>query len=322
MPSLIYITRIRPLPAELAQALASSGSHVKSFGPGEITADECILVMTSEAVLAGLRVPGMPPVSGRPGTQSPQSPATPSLHDVDKPGGAEAAVWNSIKAAELVGSAIGESERPPALVSPIQTIGRADDDSGVVPSQAPPRATPAQKNESADPQVVPTGREPAAKEKDRESDRSPGVPFLPVLSPGKAPSAAIQLATLLSRRTGLSNLIRSANGQRHRRFWPAAMAAVLLILAPVLLVRRGSVLPSRAEVATTGQMPQAADRPATSNIPPNLPEALPRKSGNDFVAEDYTTRFERNGQRRTALQAPDLRPEAQNRPIPKRIVEN
>jgi hypothetical protein len=46
MPSLIYITRIRPLSAELAQALESAGSHIKSFGPGEITADECILVMT------------------------------------------------------------------------------------------------------------------------------------------------------------------------------------------------------------------------------------------------------------------------------------
>lgn len=276
MPSLIYITRIQPLPAELAQALASSGSHVKSFGPGEITADECIMVMTSEAVLAGLRVPGMPPASGRPGTQSAQSPATP-LHDVCKHGGAEAALWKSIKAAELV----------------------------------------APKNESADPHVV-----PSAKETNRESDRSPGVSFLPVLSPQKAPRAAIQLATLLSQKTGLSNLIHSANGQRHRRFWPAAMAAALLILALLLLARRSSVLPSRAEVATTGQMPQAPDRPATSSNPPNLPEAPSRKSGNDFVAEDYTTRFELNGHRRTALQAPDLRPEARNRPVPKRIVDN
>jgi hypothetical protein len=56
MPSLIYITRIQPLSAELAKALESSGVHVKSFGPGEITADECVLVMTSEAVSAGLQL--------------------------------------------------------------------------------------------------------------------------------------------------------------------------------------------------------------------------------------------------------------------------
>jgi short-subunit dehydrogenase len=52
MPSLIYIARITRFSDELAEELRSSGFHVKAFGPGEITADDCLLVMTSAAVLA------------------------------------------------------------------------------------------------------------------------------------------------------------------------------------------------------------------------------------------------------------------------------
>src|ERR1700694_1108269 len=55
MPSLLYIARITRFSEELAEELRSSGFHVKAFGPGEITADECWLVMTSEAVLASLQ---------------------------------------------------------------------------------------------------------------------------------------------------------------------------------------------------------------------------------------------------------------------------
>jgi hypothetical protein len=324
MPSLIYITRIRPLPVELAQALASSGSHVKSFGPGEITADECILVMTSEAILAGLRVPGLAPVHGRAGAQSPQPQATPPLHDVHKHLGAEAAVWSSIKAAELVESAAGESEGPPGLPSSVQTVGRADDDPGVVPSQTVSRVlASAQQNASAAPQVLPAAREPAARENDRGSEHSPGASILPVPSNGKAPRVAFQLSTLLLKKTGLWGRIHSANGHRLRRFWqPEAVAAALLVLALVLLAGRLSIFPSKAEVATTDHATQASNRPETSSNPPNLPEATPHKSGDDFVAEDYTTRFELQGHRRSARQSPDPKPEAQNRPIPKRIVDN
>ena len=50
MPSLIYIARIKRSSDELIQGLQAAGFHVESFKPGEITADECLLVMTSEAV--------------------------------------------------------------------------------------------------------------------------------------------------------------------------------------------------------------------------------------------------------------------------------
>ena len=43
MPSLVYIARITRSSEELAQGLQSAGLHVKSFAPGEITGDECLL---------------------------------------------------------------------------------------------------------------------------------------------------------------------------------------------------------------------------------------------------------------------------------------
>jgi hypothetical protein len=319
MPSLIYITRIRPLPAELAQALASSGSHVKSFGPGEITADECILVMTSEAILAGLRVPGLAPVNGRAGAHSPQSQATPPHHDVHKR--AEAAVWKSIKAAEVVESTVGKSAGAPGLGSSLPAAERGDDDLGSVPSQTALLAT-AELNAGAVPLALPARRESAGREKDQGSDHHPVAPLLPAPATGEVPMAAVELS-MLSKKTGLTGLIFSVDGRRYSRFWrPAALAAAILVLGLVLLAGRASIFSSKAEVAATAHEAQASTRPETSSNPPNLPEATPHKSSNDFVAEDYTTRFELQGNRRTVPQTPDLRPEAQNRPIPKRVVDN
>ncbi len=317
MPSLIYITRIRPFSAELARALESSGSHVKSFGPGEITADECILVMTSEAVLAGLRVSGLATGQGRAGAPSPPSQAIPPLPDIQRHFGADNAVWNSIKAAESGESTVGKTAAGPGPFSAVPAAARANNDLGFVPSQtglrvlasAPQTVSPAS-------QVLPAGRE-----KDPASDRSRGVPLLPAPSTGKAARVPGQISTLSLKRTGLADRIRSANGQRHRRFWqPAAVAAVLLVLALVLLEGRASILPSKAEVAATESTPQASIRPGTSSSPANLPGAQLRKSGDDYVAEDYTTRFDRQGHPRTTLQTPDLRPGAQSRSIPKRVV--
>jgi hypothetical protein len=317
MPSLIYITRIQPLSAELAQALESSGSHVKSFGPGEITADECILVMTSEAVLAGLRVPGLAPGHARVGAQSPQYQAIPPLPDLQRHLGTEAAVWNSIKAAELGESTVVKTTAGSGPRPSIPAVVRADDELGFVPSQAGLRVlASAQQKAIAVPQVL-----PAVKEKTRGSERNPGVPLLPSPSTRESATAPGKVSTLLLKRTGLADRIRSVNRQRYRRFWqPAAVAAALMVLALVLLDGRASVLPSKAEVAATEPTPQASIRPGTSTNPPNLPEAQRHKSDDDFVAADYTTRFDRHGHPRTTLQTPDLRPGAQSRLTPKRIV--
>ena len=274
--------------------------------------------------MSGLRVPKLAPVNREAGAKSARSQATPPLHNVQKHFRAETAVWNRIRAAELGESAIGKLTAGSGLLSSVPAVVRADDYLGFVPSQtglrelaaALPRASMA-------PQILPAAREPAAREKVRGSDPNPGAPLLPVPSTGSVPRVPSQVSTLFLKKTDFSDLVRSAKGRHLGRFWqPAAIAVALLVLAVVLLAGRASVLPSNDQVAATDHAPQASDRPVTSSPPPDLPEVRPHNSGGDFVAEDYTTRFDLQGNRRTTLRTPDLRPEAQNRPIPKRIVVN
>ena len=181
MPSLIYITRIQPLSAELAQALESSGSHVKSFGPGEITADECILVMTSEAVLAGLRVPGLATGQGRAGAPSPHSQA----------------ILRCLTSSDTSGPnpPYGTASRRPRQVNP--RLGKPQPALGhsrrsrrwrvriTISALSPAKPGCAPRNRAADGKPGFTGL-PAGREKDPASDRNPGVPLLPVPSTGKA----------------------------------------------------------------------------------------------------------------------------------------
>jgi hypothetical protein len=320
MPSLIYITRIRPLSAELAHGLESSGFHVKSFGPGEITADECLLVMTSEAVLAGLQASGLASESGAGAARDAQSQASPPLQDIQKHLGAEAAVWNCIKAAALSESAVGELKAASGQQSSTvpTVVAAADDNLGFVPSQAWLRVLAPSQQKAAAPQVVPAAQERAWK----NSDNS-GVPLLSVPPIGRASSEPGRASTLSLKKTGFSNGIRSENGQARKRFWHAgAMAAVLLIFAVVLLAGRASILPSTPDGAAIDPRSQTSNRSGTSIKGPNPAEARRHKSDYDFVAEDYTTHFDLQGHRRASLQAPDLRRGAQNRLIPKRVVVN
>ena len=94
MPSLIYIARIRSLSEELAKSLRSAGCHVKSFKPGDITQDECLLAMTSEALGTALHHP-----EGDATEIARTLAATPGAPDMKEPFGSQAAIWNSIKTA-------------------------------------------------------------------------------------------------------------------------------------------------------------------------------------------------------------------------------
>ena len=93
MPSFIYIARIKSLPEELAKSLRSAGCHVKSFKPGDITNDECLLVMTSEAVGATVRSERDTVETGIAFAGIPAAP------DMNEQLGSQAAIWNSIKTA-------------------------------------------------------------------------------------------------------------------------------------------------------------------------------------------------------------------------------
>jgi hypothetical protein len=94
MPSLIYIARIKSLPEELAKSLRSAGCHVKSFRPGDITQDECLLAMTAEAVEAALHLPECDAAqAGR------TFAGTPAAADMYEYLGSQAAIWSCIKTA-------------------------------------------------------------------------------------------------------------------------------------------------------------------------------------------------------------------------------
>jgi hypothetical protein len=313
MPSLIYITRIRPLSAELAQALESSGVHVKSFGPGEITADECVLVMTSEAVLAGLQASGLASLTAGGRTKGTESRGTPPLQDIQKHLGAEAAVWNCIKSAELSESAARELTATPGQRSaePRSSVSAAvpvPDHLGLVSPQK--AAAPSQGVQAAQKLV-------------RGSNDNSGVPLLPVPSIGKAGGEWGPVSTLALKATGFSDGIRAANGKSRKWFWqPPAMAAALLIFAMILLAGRASILPSTADLAVIDQTSGSSGRAGTSAKAPNLEEARRHRSDYDFVAADYTTHFDLHAHPEATPRTPDLRNGAQSRLVRKRVVVN
>jgi hypothetical protein len=333
MPSLIYITRIPPLSPELAQDLKSSGLHVKSFGPGEITADECLLVMTSEAVLAGLQLSGIASATGQAVANRVESQARPPLQNPQEHLGSEAAIWSFIKAARSSQSPVGESTavsgRPP---SPAPTVAPAMDSLGFVPSQAGSRVLAASQHKAA----AASPLLPVAQKRAGGSADNSGVPQLPELSTGKPtgerPSHPVPL-----KKPGSFNGIRSVSKRRDQRMWqPAVMVAALLIFAGILLGGRASILPSTADVALAddrntgirsdsihkvpGRRFQSAQPSSSLDKAPKLAvDAQRHISDYDFVAEDYTTHFDLQGHR---VAAPRTANGAKTPLIQKRVVFN
>jgi hypothetical protein len=305
MSSLIYITRIQSPSAELAQALEASGVHVKSFGPGEITADECVLVMTPGAVLAGLR---------RLGGESR------GLDAIQKHLGADAAIWNCIKAGGVLESNAAETKAARERSSvPAATV--VPDNLGFVASQAGVRALAAS-------QLL-----PAAGKRAPASTENAGVSGLP-LSPMRKAIGRPGEAAVFSSQIRVLQQVRSGDGRRPRPFWqPAAVVAVLSMFAVMLLTGRDPILPASEMSAVESRnlrersVPDSSDvghRASTvrSSPKPSNPAAEVRQhiSDYDFVAEDYITHFDQHSHPGTTTQAPDLRRGAPNRPVRKRVV--
>lgn len=339
MPSLVYITRVRPLSPELVHALESSGLHVKSFGPGEITADECILMMTPEAALAGVQKAGLAPVAVDQGINATESATALPLQHIGEHLGAEAAIWNFIKAA-------GTGESDAAAMTPVsgeqpsrRPVVTAPANLGFVASQSGSRVVAASRQKAATTRVESTALRMAP-----EGDNSSSLPGLP-LPPAERVIVEADSPARSSRKVGFLAGIRWWGGLWSKRFWqPEVVASTLLIFAVVLLVVRSARLPSTADVAAVDNSNQA-HRPSsdagglTARRSPLRSPSQPtsrlelsaetsavaaegprRESDQDFVAEDYTTHFDQQGHRRATLQVPDLRHAAHNRRIPTRIV--
>jgi hypothetical protein len=108
MPSSIYIARITRCSEELAKGLQSAGLHVKSFVSGEITADECLLVMTSKAVLANLRPANVTPRAGHAAETSEEPEGVPPPSNMNAHLESQAAIWNRLR------TAVPRNQRPVA----------------------------------------------------------------------------------------------------------------------------------------------------------------------------------------------------------------
>jgi len=322
MPSLVYITRIQPLSAEQAQALEASGVHVKSFRPGEITADECVLVMTSDAVLAGLKLPGLEPFKGPGGARGTESWGAPPLADIKKHLGADAAIWNFIKAGRVREAAAVEATAPPGQRRSTSVVVPAPDSLGFVASQAGVRAL------AASQLSLPPGNGAPG------SNNHAAVLGLPVPSPRKAAARQGQGAVFPAEQTRHSKEPDAADAEPAKRFWqPVAMIAALSIFSVVLLAGRPTILPSRDVPTVNSKNPglrsnfgDAASIQSGSKVRPSTnasnlaAEGQRRIPDDDFVAEDYTTHFDLDARPEAGTQAPDRSHETPNRPVRKRVV--
>ena len=293
MPSLIYITRIQSPSAELTQALESSGVHVKSFGPGEITADECVLVMTSEAVRAGVPEPGA------------ESRGTPPIDAIPKHLGGDAAIWNYIKASKGSESSAGEVQAVSGQASVSMTIP-APLNLGFVASQAGVRALAA-------------SRRLGATEKKSLETSDGGRAYRPS---GRAETPGTQ--TFMN---------RADQRPPRSLWQAAALVAVLSAFAMMLLTGRDPILPVREMAAVENGKPGERSDPSsaeavqkaftvTSSAKPSNPaaEARQRNSDYDFVAEDYITHFDRHSHPGVTTQARDLSRRAPTGQVRKRVV--
>jgi len=108
MPSLIYVARVTPLPSRLIEHLQAAGFHVESFGPGQITTDACLMVITPAALPAGLgpvdSAAAAAPVTGSAPDTTCRPEDVPPLPGLEPHLGSQPTLWNSVREFALKGS--------------------------------------------------------------------------------------------------------------------------------------------------------------------------------------------------------------------------
>jgi hypothetical protein len=332
MPSFIYIARITRSSEELAQGLRSAGLHVKSFAPGEITADECLLAITSEAVLASLQPAHEAPRAGHAAETRQELEDVPPPPNMNAHLGSQAATWNRLKTAAAKESATSR-ERPSPVASKIES---EPENLGFIPSEVGLRALAISQKSAETSQPLPVAQAgPSAKT---------GNPsFSPLSLPkdrsriGPAQNSAISFGK--ASRLGRSN--RWVNGPRYSLLWQTvAIAASMLIFA--------ATRPSTTDV-TAGDTNQSTQfdsdsKESTQTVsglgsgPPIQPPKSPvtrssteapkaggaqrQQSDYDFVAEDFTNHFDLHAPSIAVLQNSELKRNAQGSVKRKRVVVN
>ena len=323
MPSLLYIARITRFSEELAEELRSSGFHVKAFGPGEITADECWLVMTSEAVLASLQPTNSASAAGT----EPGAKGMPPLTEMNAQLGSQARIWQIIERAAPPEPATHRAQ--PSLVAPTSN----GEDRGFIPSEHRRRAltTPQHKSVETSPSL------PVLEEKSALTTAIPGISPLPLLTRERsqmepAQTSVISPAQALPGAGKIRSVFGSVTRKRYNLIWrPMAATAALLFFAVVLLTHRASTLPlTRDEMAGDTDQSTPSDADSKDSITPPTPSSTEAPSAGarqhhsdyDFVAEDFTNHFATQAHGKPSVQNPKLQRNAQNSPNQKRVVVN
>ena len=316
MPSLIYMARVPDSSEKLVQGLQSAGLHIKSFSPGEITADECILVMASEAVLASLQ-----PANGAPtaeyvdrGLEGVPPPPKMNAHL-----GSQAAIWNRLSSAVAKESATSREQRS----SVASKIGSRTENLGFVASEVGSR--------------VPAFSEKSA-ETSKPSPVAPGRPFAkngnPSLSPPSVPSGekprispAQNSAILFGMAARFGGRSRLVNEPRYKLFWQTlAIAASMLLFAALrpstTEVTAGNATQSTRLGAGSEELRRTGSRTRSQRTAlPKAAEAQPHRS-DYFVAKDFTNHFKLHAHSIATLQKSELRRSAQGSVSHKRVVIN
>ena len=309
MPSFVYVARVAHLSEKQAEELRSAGFHVKAFGPGEITADDCLMVMTSEALLAYPYQTNSGTGAGdtaEPGTKChiPSIPEMP-VPDMNEQLGSQAAIWHIIKTRANESAASREQSAPGKFATEPEAA-----DLGLIPTAVGMRALSALRPESE----AASGPLPT-------KDAPPGNAGKPHLSP------PFMLGP---------GYLRSAETQRHQPWRPMATVATLLICAMVLLTHRAATLPLTNESgrvdsdsATSAQSGSSHPSIRPSGLTLSSTEASRASAGvrrhpldYDFVAEDFTNHFEAHAHNRTNLRTPELKHNGDSITERKRVVDN
>jgi len=303
MPSLIYIARIKSLSEELATALRSAGCHVKSFKPGDITHDECLLVMTSEAVGETPDPQGQRAETGRTVAGTPVAP------DMNEQLGSQAATWSRIKTAvtkefqakrEQV-AAVASTEQPKATKL------------GFAPTEVGRRTvSKAQYRGSREIALIEPSRiiavSSAAVSRNLKNIRPTKERLYRVFRNPLSTVVAVLLLSVVYRglmlpsRTGIT-ILREANYDTRANSDSAS--SILKVSATPGQTAHRSIPP--LTLSSAEPPPQAADR-----VQRHL-------SHDDYVAEDFTNRFGLHAQRSSTQQNPELK-HPQGGSIAKRIV--
>jgi hypothetical protein len=314
MLSLIYVARVTHSSEELVQGLQSAGLHTKAFAPGEITADECILVMTSEAVLASLQRANGAPTAGHVDRGSEGVPPPPNMNAHLE---SQAAIWNRLKTAAAKESAT-RHEWPSSVASKIDS---RTENVGFIASEVGLRVL-AISQKSAD-QPLPVGlARPSAKT---------GNPSLapPSLASGeKSQNSPAQTAAILfgmaSRFSGRSRVV---NGPRYKLFWQTvATVASMLIFAALrpstTEVTAGDTTQStRLESGSKELRQPVSETRSQQTEVPKAAEAQLRQS--DYVvAKDFTKHFTLHAHSSATIQKSDLKRNAQGSLSHIRVVAN